>query len=196
MGGGIYNRGNSNPTFENCTFKGNLAHKFGGGMRNVYDSNPRITNCIFSDNVAESFSGGGIANGDNCSPTVLNCILWGNRDSSGISGPAQIHGGTVTVNYSCIQALTGALGGIGNIDTDPLFANPSNDDYHLKSQAGRWNPNTQTCQTWVIDDITSPCIDAGDPGTPIGLEPLPNGGIINMGAFGGTPQASISFQSN
>jgi len=195
-GGGIYNRGNSNPTFENCIFKGNLAHKFGGGMRNVYDSNPRITNCIFSDNVAESFSGGGIANGDNCSPTVLNCILWGNRDSSGISGPAQIHGGTVTVNYSCIQALTGALGGIGNIDTDPLFANPSNDDYHLKSQAGRWNPNTQTCQTWVIDDITSPCIDAGDPGTPIGLEPLPNGGIINMGAFGGTPQASISFQSN
>ncbi len=218
-GGGIYNRENSNPTLENCTFTGNLAHKFGGGMRNVYDSNPRITNCIFSDNVAESLSGGGIANRDNSSPTVLNCtfiwnranngggmyndsdssptlsncILWGNRDSSGISEPAQIHGGTVTVNYSCIQALTGALGGIGNIDTDPLFVNPGNDDYHLKSQAGRWDPNTQT---WVIDDITSPCIDAGDPGTPVGLEPPPNGGIINMGAFGGTPQASISFQSN
>jgi alpha-tubulin suppressor-like RCC1 family protein len=59
----------------------------------------------------------------------------------------------------------------------------------LKSQAGRWDPNSQT---WVRDDVTSPCIDAGDPNSPIGYEPFPNGGIVNMGAYGGTTEASKS----
>ena len=63
-------------------------------------------------------------------------------------------------------------------------------DYHLKSQAGRWDP---VSQSWVIDDAISPCIDAGDPNSPIGLEPFPNGGQINMGAYGGTGEASKSY---
>lgn len=63
-------------------------------------------------------------------------------------------------------------------------------DYHLKSQAGRWNPMSQS---WVIDDVTSLCIDAGDPNSPVGDEPVPNGGIINMGAYGGTAEASKSY---
>jgi hypothetical protein len=29
--------------------------------------------------------------------------------------------------------------------------------------------------------------------SPIGYEPFPNGGIINMGAYGGTPEASKSY---
>ena len=48
-------------------------------------------------------------------------------------------------------------------------------------------------QEWVIDDVTSPCIDAGDPMSPIGHEPFPNGGRINMGAYGGTAEASKSY---
>ena len=36
------------------------------------------------------------------------------------------------------------------------------------------------------------CIDAGDPCDPIGVEPNPNGTRINMGAYGGTAQASKS----
>jgi hypothetical protein len=40
--------------------------------------------------------------------------------------------------------------------------------------------------------VTSPCIDAGNTSTPVGLEPYPNGGIINMGTYGGTAQASKS----
>jgi hypothetical protein len=63
-------------------------------------------------------------------------------------------------------------------------------DYHLKSQAGRWEPDSET---WVQDDVTSPCIDAGDPNSPIALEPFPNGGIVNMGAYGGTVEASKSY---
>jgi hypothetical protein len=29
--------------------------------------------------------------------------------------------------------------GTGNMNKDPLFANPANGDYHLKSQSGRWD---------------------------------------------------------
>ena len=34
--------------------------------------------------------------------------------------------------------------GIGNINKDPLFADPDYRDYHLKSVPGRWNPIFQT----------------------------------------------------
>ncbi|NIP28251.1 MAG: hypothetical protein GWN67_08805 [Phycisphaerae bacterium] len=114
-----------------------------------------------------------------CSGTITNCVVWENLYY-------QIGDGVSTVNYSNVQ---GGWPGICNIDEEPLFTDPNNGDYHLKSKAGRWDPNSKT---WVQDDVTSPCIDAGDPMTPIGPEPLPNGGRINMGAYGGTVQASKS----
>ena len=61
-------------------------------------------------------------------------------------------------------------------------------DYHLKSQAGRWDPETES---WVQDDVTSPCVDSGDPLSAVGQELAPNGGVINMGAYGGTIEASL-----
>ncbi|GAF78502.1 unnamed protein product, partial [marine sediment metagenome] len=83
--------------------------------------------------------------------------------------------------------------GDGNIDADPCFADPCNGDYHLKSQAGRWEPSGQT---WVQDAVTSPCIDAGiDVGNPASdwtAELWPHGKRINMGAYGDTPEASMS----
>jgi hypothetical protein len=45
----------------------------------------------------------------------------------------------------------------------------------------------------VQDAVTSPCIDAGDMTSPIGFEPFPNGGVINIGAYGGTAEASKSY---
>jgi hypothetical protein len=46
---------------------------------------------------------------------------------------------------------------------------------------------------WMLDDSTSLCIDAGDPNWPVGSEPDPNGTRVNMGAYGGTAEASMSF---
>ena len=46
---------------------------------------------------------------------------------------------TPTVTYCCVQ---GGYTGIGNIDADPCFLDPFNDDYHLT--------------------YASPCIDAGN----------------------------------
>jgi len=62
-------------------------------------------------------------------------------------------------------------------------------NYHLKSEVGRWDPNGQV---WVIDALTSHAIDAGDPNDSVGYEPNPNGGRVNIGAYGGTAEASKS----
>jgi parallel beta-helix repeat protein len=180
-GGALYNNGSS-PSIIGCRFSGNLAYS-GGGIMN-HAGSPVLTNCIFEGNYAES-AGGGICKYYNSNPILKNCILWGNtifwgNKSSQISGSAN-------VSYSDIQS---GWPGEGNINNDPLFADPNKGDYHLKSQAGRFNPNTQS---WVQDDVTSPCIDTGDPMSPIGYEPFPNGGIINMGAYGGTAEASKSY---
>jgi len=56
-------------------------------------------------------------------------------------------------------------------------------------QAGRWDPASQM---WVQDQVSSLCIDAGDPNFPVGPELAPNGSVINMGAYGGTARASLS----
>ena len=63
-------------------------------------------------------------------------------------------------------------------------------DYHLQAQGGRWHDVTQT---WVMDDVTSPCIDAGDPIISVGNESDPHGDRINIGVYGGSSAASRSF---
>jgi hypothetical protein len=65
-------------------------------------------------------------------------------------------------------------------------------DYHLKSQAGRWVLNIQA---WFNDDVTSVCIDAGNPNSDCTGELWPHGQRINLGAYGGTPQASMSLSN-
>jgi len=125
-------------------------------------------------------------------PTITNCILWENTPDQITtfgSFPGQDAEG---VTYCNIQ---GGHDGEGNIDVDPLFADPGAGDYHLKSQAGRWDPATES---WVIDDVNSPCIDAGNPDHPdaAAFEPDPSGGRVNMGAYGGTPEASKSTSAS
>jgi len=177
-GGGMTNWNNSNPTLTYCTFSGNS--KFdGGGMTNYYNSSPTLTNCTFNGNSAND--GGGMYNRTNSSPILTNCILWSNT-------PDQMDG-SADVSYCDIEGGW-PEDGIGIIDVDPLFVDPNNGDYHLKSQAGRYDPNSES---WIMDDVTSPCIDSGDPNSPVGDEPEPNGGRINMGAYGGTAEASMSL---
>ena len=60
----------------------------------------------------------------------------------------------------------------------------------MQSVAGRWDPNSET---WVTDANMSLCIDAGDPSSDWTAELWPHGKRINMGAYGCTPQASMSL---
>jgi len=88
--------------------------------------------------------------------------------------------------YSCIERENG---GESNIYTDPLFVDSNNSNYHLLSERGRYWPEHDI---WVLDEVTSPCIDAGDPDADFSAERNPNGGRINIGAYGGTYYASMS----
>ena len=115
---------------------------------------------------------------------VENCIFWETGPVFELTGAVDVN-----VHHTLLPSQWHYLGQ-GNIEADPCFADPCNGDYHLKSQAGRWDPNRAS---WVKDDVTSLCSDAGDPASPVGLEPFPNGGIVNMGAYGGTEEASKSY---
>jgi len=223
-GGGIYNSENSNPILTKCTFTANTA-RHGGGIYNCYDSTPRLANCIFIGNMAEyggavknseavpilnnctisgnsAEMGGGIWNGWGGSIELANSILWDNSDSGGMDESAQINnaqGSKIPViNYCCIQGWTGALGGIGNIGAEPFFADPDAGDYHLKSAGWRWDVKHRR---WLHDEITSQCIDGGNPGSPLKGELLNVPGDpanmwasnlrINMGSYGGTAEAGM-----
>ncbi|UCF14021.1 MAG: hypothetical protein JSW59_11470, partial [Phycisphaerales bacterium] len=108
-------------------------------------------------------------------PQISNTILWNNTDGDLFGCVAR---------FSCVQR-----GGPGDITLDPLFADAENGDYHLRSERGRYWPQHDV---WVLDTVTSPCIDAGDPDADASGEPMPNGGRINAGAYGGTLEASLS----
>jgi subtilisin family serine protease len=168
----------SSPVVQNCVFSDNFAEIEGGAFYS-YGGNPTITNCTFVRNIADS--GGGVYSDGLISPNVSNCIFWANV-------PDQIVG-EVPVSYSDVQ---GGWQGSGNFDVDPLFVDSDRGDYHLKSETGRWD---LLSQSWVEDDVTSLCIDAGDPNTGWIAEPWPHGQRINVGAYGGTPQASMSLSS-
>ena len=69
------------------------------------------------------------------------------------------------------------------------FADAPSGDFHLRSERGRYDPGLDL---WVLDYVTSPCIDVGDPAVYPFTEPTPNGGRVNAGAYGNTAYASRS----
>jgi hypothetical protein len=210
-GGAILNYDDSELQLTRCRFSGNRAGKGGGAVMNGH-ATLNMANCTISDNQAPQ----GIALLDKAiySSSLVGDIRLSNCILSNEGNEIWSDGAAMTIRYTAIKGGSDAVEnprgvqwGPGNLDVDACFAHPGhwdpngtpndpNDDfwvdgdYHLKSQAGRWDPNSQN---WVIDDVTSPCIDAGDPNSPVGDEPDPNGGRINMGAYGGTKEASKSY---
>ncbi len=199
LGGAVFGDPyNTTLTFRNSLFAGNLAGMQGGA---VAAGAIRLKNCTIADNRAASnpeirIEIGGLSE-------LVNCIVWKNERLSQEDPNDSDWLGTCF--HCCLAPNTVATRDLGNMEQGPAFAVPGYwdpngtwekdddffvlGDYHLKSQTGRWDPDSAS---WVADDVTSPCIDAGDPDSPIGDEPTPNGGIINMGAYGGTVEASKS----
>jgi hypothetical protein len=145
LGGGMSNI-DSGATVTNCVFIGNTATNGGGGMFNELNTlAPTVTNCAFSGNTAGSSGGGGIYNYSS-SPTVINCIFWGDLPNEIINDVS-----TPTVRFSDLQGglPAGTIDGGGNLDLDPLFVDADGAD------------NT----TGTADDdlrllAGSPCIDS------------------------------------
>jgi len=159
-----------------------IAHNsasFGGGIFNSYGIPSIINNTIVRNRPNgldldwANFWGMEIV-------PVVNNIVWENEIYLWPDGMP----GEYDIRFNNIQ---GGWPGAGNIELAPAFADPENRDYHLKSEAGRWDAEAAA---WVIDEMTSPCIDAGDPTQSKGDELDSHGDAINMGAYGGTAQAS------
>jgi len=133
-------------------FSGNSSTTHGGALAFRNGSDAVVANTTIGSNSAAG-DGGGVFAVVGSNPTLLNSIFWGNSDASGVDETAQItnFGGTTSVNYSCVQGWTGALGGMGNIGADPFFIDVDGDD----NDVGTSDDNLRL---W----LGSPCIDAAD----------------------------------
>lgn len=163
-------------------------------------SNGSICSAIYN-NVFDGNYGSGIFKGGEES-MIINNIIVGTRRANAGGGTGGGIAASYNADYNCLNGNIGGnlLGtkGTNNVFEDPLFANQSAYDYHVKSKAGRWDPSQKK---WVADSVNSPCIDIGLPSKyipPYGdysREPENNGDRVNAGLYGNTSQASLTGDS-
>jgi hypothetical protein len=213
LGGGLY-VWQSGAAVTGCTFSGNSAKTGGGAYGGAPTTDVTFKNCIFSKNQAEA--GAALLADQQCHVTIVNCTAAANKYTSSSSAAVYTNTADILINSSILYSnfysntssgtslvilspvsklpvsysdVEGGYTGPGNITGDPKFANLTGEDYHLKSREGRYDPQARK---WVNDPALehSPCIDAGDRALSVADEPATNGGRINMGAYGGTREAS------
>ena len=163
LGGGFFNWTASAHRIVNCViFKNKTTGEGGGGIFNNDHAVPTIVNCSFSENTAPAGAGGGMANDHESSPVVTNCILWGDLNGEILN----LNASTPAVSFSDVE---GGYAGDGNITLDPLYEDPTLDNYSLKVSP------------------LSPCIDAGTaagaPNMDFHNVARPQGSAVDMGAF-------------
>ncbi|NCC24378.1 MAG: DUF1565 domain-containing protein [Deltaproteobacteria bacterium] len=189
VGGGVFVDDGADAILDHELIHANTtsAHDKGGAAiyvdgLNDTGSRAQIVQCTVADNTSPGSTGGnGVYVEGDSTATVINSIFWGNGDDFYVSEDSSL-----TTSYT----LSGeALPGTGNISQNPLFVDAPARNYRLQSKGGHYVPQTGT---WVRDTRHSPAIDAGDPAWPYGLESLPNGGRVNLGAYGNSAQASRS----
>ncbi len=158
-GGGLYLiRSNDwDCRISNSLFANNTSGHFGGGLA-ISDSSPLIANLTVVDNHSIGVNCGGIFFYQYSSPTVWNCIVYGNTNEIPIEKPVQMWVWTyddyVPEFHNClVQYGLENISGNSNIlvyedcyDEDPRFAAPTNEDYRLSTE--------------------SRCVDAGSTATP------------------------------
>ncbi len=115
---------------------------------------------------SSSAQGGGLLAYSGSSATGKNNVIYDN-----VSTTSPNVGGTVTFTYTCAQ---GGLPGTGNISSDPLLVN---------------SPPTGYCylsQTAAGQSLNSPCMNAGDPASPMitgstRTDMVQDAGTVDMG---------------
>jgi hypothetical protein len=181
-------------------------------FRNVSgcDSVIRIDNDAYAPNIANNVfyntipSGRAIDLGHNGDETAEQKLNFTNNIFYNVADVIDdTAGGTYNSAYNCYYASE-VIDDVGSITDDPLFVDAAAGDFHLKSQGWRWDKENTIprWEYWNYDEyITSRCIDAGNPGRSLANEllsvPPDPGNIwgqnlrINIGAYGGTAQASM-----
>ncbi len=178
-GGGIYCTQNGNPTISNVQILNNSASHpdedmgYGAGL-DCRDASPILINSVIAYNDAERYGGGIYCTGGG-EPVFDHVTIFGNE--AGVErGGIHFREGAVPIMVSSIHFgnnppdisegmdasysdFEEGYDGDGNINANPLLADPDNYDFHL------------------IEN--SPCIDAGNPDD----DPDPDETRSDMGAF-------------
>jgi hypothetical protein len=160
LGGAIYVENVSDLVLENNVFNGNSTDYAGGGI--FSRSAPlSIMNNTFSGNSSDIYGGVIFLDWDSCHTTITNTILW-NHDA--LYGPAVlINGSTLTITYSDIEGGQSSIlnygklnWGPGMIDSDPLFVDEADNDFHLTF-------SSRCKDTGDTSAVTEPYDFEGDP---------------------------------
>jgi len=149
------NSWNSSPKFINCLFTGT------DGKPIYFSSNyayPEVINCTFVNN-----NHYGLFNSQNYIPDIKNCIIYNNTDGGAF--------GQFEINYSNIEG--GWYYGVGNIDTDPLFCDPTIGDYSIAQN--------------------SPCVGNGENGANMGALGV---GCTEPAVYGCTATTACNFNAD
>jgi len=159
-GGGINSGYYVSLSFDHVLISDNQANFDGGGIYS-FESNIEFVNGTISNNIAGNQGGGFYYYAFSASQSEINnSIIWNNF-------PDEI----LSIDELPLVTFSNIMGGYvgnGNIDADPLFVDPFNNDYHLQ-----WSGFPEE------DAGKSPCIDSGDPNATYD----PDGTNSDMGAF-------------
>ena len=158
-GGGIYCQASS-PEIQQTIIRHNRADYYGGGLH-CRDAQPELVNCILDHNSA--IKGGAIGAEFYASPLLINCTIVSNqvyyqsqkppiKQASGAiyaqqtasprlvnsilwlngENPIEYHGDILQIRYSAVE---GGFPNLGNIDTDPVFADIEQYEYYVSDQS-------------------------------------------------------------
>ncbi|WP_321419082.1 disaggregatase related repeat-containing protein [uncultured Methanomethylovorans sp.] len=132
-------------------------------------------NIIMNSDGVSSVTGSGVGIW-NTNPTYSKFVVQNNDIYNNKNGQTYGSGFTMSNNLnvdpSCVDSTSSSAG---------------SRDYHLKSKAGHYSSGK-----WVADSASSTLIDAGYSKSSYSSEPSPNGGVVNIGRYGNTAQASKS----
>ena len=125
--------------------------------------------------------------------SFINAIFWGNAAGLDFAASCdrECHKVRVNVSHSMVQTkyleqgLKVTFGEGIMTPVDPLFADPANGDFHLKSTAGRWTPTGR-----VTDTVMSPAIAKGYSDGGASDNPERAGKQNELGAYGNSSEAS------
>ena len=167
-GGALYIGGNASPNLYNMLIYENFSRYNGGGVA-VNSSSAVIRHCTISDNHA----GEGVAlYAENVQAPnqiiVQNSIFWQTKELV-YYVIASDNNSDIQVTGSDIYQTIGIYPGTGNINDDPVFVNPSTNNYQIKSGSECLNKGL---------DLGADALTIDHKGLP-----RPFGSSVDMGAF-------------
>jgi len=209
--GGAITTYDSDINVTNCTFYGNQAN-YGGGAMRIFNCSSTLKNCILWNDIPNEFYVGG------ASPIITYSNVKGGYSGAGNinldprfvdpdNGDYHLKSqagrwkpliytkldskGDGFINLTDFSAFASFWNQAGDSIPADLDNSGMVDLTDLKLLLDNYLAD-YLAGNWVTDNVTSPCIDAGNPNSDWKKELWPHGKRINIGTYGNTPHASMS----